>query len=162
MFKKWNHYLYNCIILCFVSKINHHRYTVLSSCIPLVMCILILNLTILCYVQKIYRVLSQPWCHSLILVYHKSTWMRIWIISPILKGMSSMETLPLQAFTKWAAKVHIITKFNSHVYLGPSRRDDILSIIYLLIFLREGSLPWSKYLSNEQKNHSFLTVRKEK
>ncbi|CDW75518.1 casein kinase [Stylonychia lemnae] len=45
---------------------------------------------------------------------------------------------------------------------GPSRRDDLLSIFYLLLFLKEGQLPWSKHLNRQKKGYAFMQVQKEK
>lgn len=52
---------------------------------------------------------------------------------------------------KKLTKYFILNKLS---IIGPSRRDDLISILYLLLYLREGSLPWTKNfrLSTLEKN----------
>ncbi|CDW89820.1 casein kinase i isoform delta-like protein [Stylonychia lemnae] len=52
-----------------------------------------------------------------------------------------------------------VYQMNGH---SPSRRDDLLSIFYLLLFLKEGQLPWSKHLNKQKKGYAFIQVQKEK
>ncbi len=35
--------------------------------------------------------------------------------------------------------------------LEPSRKDDMISLMYLLIYLKKGTLPWTYLLQNEIK-----------
>eukprot|EP00347_Sterkiella_histriomuscorum_P002365 403368437 len=46
--------------------------------------------------------------------------------------------------------------------LSPSRRDDILSRLYLLLFLKEGSLPWLTINLNKDRRLAFKQVKYEK
>lgn len=44
---------------------------------------------------------------------------------------------------------------------GPSRKDDLVSIMYVLIFLSEGSLPWS-HIKESDNIETFKKVREQK
>ena len=50
---------------------------------------------------------------------------------------------------------------NSHLQLTLSRRDDIESLAYCLIFLWEGKLPWSKRYSKTYNNETIYNSKME-
>ena len=50
---------------------------------------------------------------------------------------------------------------NSHLELSLSRRDDIESLAYCLIFLWEGKLPWSKIYSKTHDNETIYNLKME-
>ena len=50
---------------------------------------------------------------------------------------------------------------NSHLELSLSRRDDIESLAYCLIFLWEGKLPWSKIYSKTHNNETIYNLKME-
>ena len=50
---------------------------------------------------------------------------------------------------------------NSHLELSLSRRDDIESLAYCLIFLWEGKLPWSKRYSKTYNNETIYNSKME-
>ena len=50
---------------------------------------------------------------------------------------------------------------NSHLELSLSRRDDLESLGYCLIFLWNGKLPWSKKNFNNYNNESILNLKVE-
>ena len=50
---------------------------------------------------------------------------------------------------------------NSHLKLSLSRRDDIESLAYCLIFLWEGKLPWSKKYSKVYNNEAIYNSKME-
>ena len=50
---------------------------------------------------------------------------------------------------------------NSHLELSLSRRDDIESLAYCLIFLWEGKLPWSKIYSKTHDNEIIYNLKME-
>ncbi len=41
--------------------------------------------------------------------------------------------------------------FSEIIVLGPSRKDDMISMMYLLIYLKKGAMPWTHMLQNELK-----------
>lgn len=45
--------------------------------------------------------------------------------------------------------------------LEASRKDDLISLLYMLIYLKNGSLPWSHFLAQKMKT-SFQEILKEK
>lgn len=55
------------------------------------------------------------------------------------------EILPLAVYIKWKDKVNLIILKN---IIAPSRRDDIIAILYMLIFLEERKLPWLQKIHN--------------
>lgn len=54
------------------------------------------------------------------------------------------------------------TSLNSHLGIQQSRRDDLESLGYLLVYLAKGDLPWNnlKALSKDEKNKLILQVNK--
>lgn len=46
-----------------------------------------------------------------------------------------------------------------NIYLAPSRKDDIISTLYLLIYLQEGTLPWSGLKQDNELDDTFKKVR---
>ena len=60
-----------------------------------------------------------------------------------------------------------IMNLNSKYYLrlkftAPSRRDDMMSLMYLIIYLKEGSLPWCEGAFTESIDQAFHRVRTQK
>lgn len=43
--------------------------------------------------------------------------------------------------------------------LKPSRRDDLISILYMLIFLKEGSLPWFNIDNRGERVRIFQRIK---
>ncbi|CDW75774.1 ck1 family protein kinase [Stylonychia lemnae] len=46
--------------------------------------------------------------------------------------------------------------------LAPSRKDDIISVLYLLLYLKEGRLPWSDIESQGNLQKTFKMIQKQK
>lgn len=65
-------------------------------------------------------------------------------------------------FNKRVAYINLYDEFYVKCSnLGPSRRDDVLSILYLLIFLSKGSLPWASRDSFQIPFHHILKLKVE-
>ena len=49
---------------------------------------------------------------------------------------------------------------NAHIYLELSRRDDIESIIFVLIYLARGCLPWQGFKGNRERKYQMIMAAK--
>ena len=50
---------------------------------------------------------------------------------------------------------------NNHMKLSLSRRDDLESLVYCLIYLWYGKLPWTNKYSNGYNNEKILNLKEE-
>ena len=87
-------------------------------------------------------ILIQPLHHSSILLIFQSQsfiGMKKEFIRNRQKVSILREILLSAVYFRWWNSV-IISK--SKISIATSRRDDIISILYLILFLKEGTLPW--------------------
>ena len=55
-------------------------------------------------------------------------------------------------------QMHYNSKFRYAVYRFPvasSRRDDLMSVLYNMLYLKDGMLPWLKGVKDQQKKNQM-------
>ncbi len=88
--------------------------------------------------------------------YQRSIWEKTVLISPLIKSTDNLAINSLCHFLNSRRMVLNILKITTF-FLVSSRKDDIEQLIYTLIFLAKGDLPWSL-----KKNYTTADIIKAK
>lgn len=57
-----------------------------------------------------------------------------------------------------SSELEVIITLLTIYYLGPSRRDDLISVLYMMIHLANGSLPWIQSLKIKDEDERFMAL----
>ena len=76
------------------------------------------------------------------------------------KSSKTNQHIPFKHFTYPFDPM--FSSLNSHLGIHPSRRDDIESFVYLLVYLHRGKLPWRKAegKSKKEKENEIFELKK--